>query len=72
MTHRVKSLTDLFRILADPTRLRIVELLKDECCSVSALVQATGRSQPLVSHHLRVLRETGLAEAQRKGALTFY
>ena len=72
MVSRVKSVSELFQILSDPTRLQIVELLNDECYSVSALVEATGRSQPLVSHHLRVLRECGVAEGERKGALTYY
>lgn len=72
MSQGLGSLSDLFAALSDPTRLRIVELLSQECCSVNAIVEATGRSQPLISHHLRVLRECGLAEGERKGALTYY
>ena len=68
----VDQLAALFGILSDRTRLRIVEMLSRECCSVSAIVEATGRSQPLISHHLRILRESGLAATERKGALTFY
>ncbi|GMR11589.1 MAG: hypothetical protein BMS9Abin28_2425 [Anaerolineae bacterium] len=72
MVCKVKSLSDLFQVLADPTRLQIVELLNSECRSVSALVKATGRSQPLVSHHLRILRICGLVEGERRGAMTYY
>jgi DNA-binding transcriptional ArsR family regulator len=45
----------MIKVLSDPTRLRIIEKLTLECESVSAIVDATGLSQPLVSHHLRVL-----------------
>ena len=63
---------DLFKALSDPTRLRIIEKLTLECESVSAIVDATGLSQPLVSHHLRILREHGLARTERRGAFTYY
>lgn len=66
------SIAKVFKTLSDSTRLRIVELLNEDCCSVSAIVDATGRSQPLVSHHLRVLRETGLARTERQGARVIY
>ena len=72
MVNKVINLSELFQVLSDPTRLQIVELLNDECCSVTALVEATGRSQPLVSHHLRILRDSGFAEGERKGSMTYY
>ncbi|MCL6106905.1 MAG: ArsR family transcriptional regulator [Actinobacteria bacterium] len=43
-----------------------------DCQSVSAIVEETGLSQPLVSHHLRVLREAGLARAEIRGAFNYY
>jgi DNA-binding transcriptional ArsR family regulator len=43
-----------------------------DCQSVSAIVEATGLPQPLVSHHLRVLRQQGLARPERRGAYTYY
>jgi ArsR family transcriptional regulator len=63
---------ELFKVLSDPTRLRIIEKLTLKCESVSAIVAATGLSQPLVSHHLRVLREHGLARAEHRGVFTYY
>ena len=68
----LENVATLFKILSDPTRLRIVEALTLECESVSAIVEMTELSQPLVSHHLRVLREHGLARAERRGVFTYY
>ncbi len=68
----LETVAELFKILSDPTRLRIVKELTLDCESVSTIVARTGFSQPLVSHHLRVLRENGLARAERRGAFTYY
>jgi DNA-binding transcriptional ArsR family regulator len=59
--------------LADPTRFRIAAALHraDELC-VCDLARITGRSAKLVSHHVRVLREAGLAESRREGKVVFY
>jgi ArsR family transcriptional regulator len=59
-------------ILADPNRLDIVRVLTEDCRHVSDIVNATGLPQPLVSHHLRVLKDHGLAMSERKGAYTTY
>ena len=59
-----------FAVLAEPTRRRILDLLRDEPRSVGDLVARLGLSQPGTSKHLRVLREAGLVrvrpEAQRR------
>jgi DNA-binding transcriptional ArsR family regulator len=59
-----------FEVLGDPTRRRILDLLRERERSVGELVAALGLSQPGVSKHLRVLREAGLVavrgEAQRR------
>jgi ArsR family transcriptional regulator, lead/cadmium/zinc/bismuth-responsive transcriptional repressor len=59
--------------LADPTRLRIAAALAgaDELC-VCDLAWISGRSDKLVSHHLRVLRNAGLAGSRRSGKIVFY
>jgi DNA-binding transcriptional ArsR family regulator len=54
----------IFETLADPSRRRILELLRTEERSVGELVGALGMSQPAVSRHLRVLRDAGLVEAR--------
>ncbi|HEX6938814.1 MAG TPA: metalloregulator ArsR/SmtB family transcription factor [Longimicrobiales bacterium] len=61
---------DLFETLAQPSRRRIVELLRGGERAVGEIVDALGTSQPAVSRHLRVLREAGLVavrvDAQRR------
>ena len=68
----LETAADLFKTLSDPNRLRVVEALTLDCQSVSAIIEATELSQPLVSYHLRILSEHGLARAERRGAYTFY
>ena len=68
----VRSVAQLMRILADPNRLHIVNVLTADCQSVSDIVVATNLPQPLVSHHLRVMRDHGLAQSERRGAFTYY
>jgi DNA-binding transcriptional ArsR family regulator len=53
-----------FEILAEPHRRQIVELLRTDERAVGELVQALGISQPAVSKHLRVLRESGMVEVR--------
>ena len=62
----------IFKTLADPTRLRLLGAMTLDCKSVSQLVEESGLSQPLVSHHLRILKEAGLARAARRGSYIFY
>lgn len=62
----------LLRVLAEPLRWRIVELLADEELCVCHLVEALKVAQPLVSHHLRVLRDAELVEASRYRYWTYY
>jgi ArsR family transcriptional regulator, lead/cadmium/zinc/bismuth-responsive transcriptional repressor len=61
------------RALADPTRLSLASSLRDgdELC-VCDLAWISGRSQNLVSHHLRVLKQEGLAASRREGKVVFY
>lgn len=61
-----------FRVLAEPARLRIVQALTVDCRSVSEIVTEVSLPQPLVSHHLRILRDRGFARAERRGAFVFY
>jgi ArsR family transcriptional regulator, lead/cadmium/zinc/bismuth-responsive transcriptional repressor len=65
-------LADLFRLLGDPTRLRIVLACADERRAVGALAQALRLSPSLVSHHLRLLRAARIVRAERQGKQVFY
>ena len=68
-----EELAARFRALADPTRVAIVNRLAaaEEVC-VCDLTAAFELSQPTISHHLRVLRETGLVESSRRGTWAYY
>lgn len=61
------------RAFADPTRLSLAVSLRDggELC-VCDLAWISGRAQNLVSHHLRALRDAGVAESRREGKIVFY
>jgi ubiquinone/menaquinone biosynthesis C-methylase UbiE len=62
---------DIFRALADPTRLRIVALLRVMELSVGELAQVLRQSQPRVSRHVRILCDAGLAVRRREGSWVF-
>jgi ArsR family transcriptional regulator len=67
------DLARVFSALSDPTRVSIVNRLAcgEECC-VCDLTDAFSLSQPTVSHHLRILRDAGLVEADRRGTWAYY
>jgi ArsR family transcriptional regulator len=62
----------LLKVLAEPLRWRILELLADEELCVCHLVDELAVAQPLVSHHLRVLRDAELVETSRHRYWTYY
>ena len=68
----VAVLSRLFRVLADPTRLAIVQTLEDGERPVHELVDAVGNSQPRVSTHLACLRHCGLVTTERRGREIIY
>ena len=68
VTQRAK----LFRGLADPSRLAILEALRPGALSVSEIVAATGLSQPNASNHLRCLSECGLVVGEPRGRFVHY
>jgi len=65
----------VFKALGDPVRLRLVSLIgaRDggEVC-VCDLTSAFDLSQPTISHHLKVLRQAGLIESERRGTWVYY
>jgi len=61
-----------FRVLGDPTRLRILELLEQGERTVGELVGAVGQPQPRVSTHLACLRHCGFVDTERRGKEVVY
>ena len=72
-TRELRAAADRARGLADPTRLSLAAALAEaeELC-VCDLAWIAGRSQNLVSHHLRALRSQGLVESRRAGKMVMY
>ena len=68
----VKQLSQLFKLLAEPNRLKILCGLGLECRPVSDIIADTGLSQTNVSFHLRALREAGLVRPERRGPYIYY
>ena len=66
------DLLEKLKAAGEPTRLRLLALLRDNDLSVGELVQVLGQSQPRLSHHLKNLSEAGLAERLPEGAFVFY
>ena len=62
---------DLLRLLGDPLRARVVELLSVEALCTSHLVELTGAKQTNVSNHLRLLRDAGLVTTEPCGRFTY-
>lgn len=70
MTRDLK-LAALFQALADPTRLRILALLRSMELSVGELAQLLGQSQPRVSRHVRILSDSGLVGRRKEGSWVY-
>lgn len=62
----------LFRGFADPSRLMLIEVLRNGKRSVGELVEITGLSQPNVSNHLRCLADCDLVKKERDGRYIYY
>jgi ArsR family transcriptional regulator, arsenate/arsenite/antimonite-responsive transcriptional repressor len=69
------GLAQVFKALADPVRLRLVSLIGahqgGEVC-VCELTEAFDLTQPTISHHLKVLREAGIIDSERRGTWVYY
>ena len=68
----VETLSEMFRALGDPTRLRIAITLSDREMSVTDLAERLEMSQSAVSHSLRALRQLRLVRVRRAGRTVFY
>ncbi|GAA2758617.1 metalloregulator ArsR/SmtB family transcription factor [Actinopolymorpha rutila] len=66
------SVGPLFKVLADPLRRRIVDLLAREQLCTCHLVEETGAGQTTISNALRLLREAGVVETEPCGRFTYY
>ncbi|MEN9644046.1 MAG: hypothetical protein RL238_715 [Actinomycetota bacterium] len=72
MLSPVPSELAVLEVIAEPTRRRILDVVRDGECSVTELVHAVGMHQPGVSRHLKVLRDAGLVEVRRDAQRRLY
>ncbi len=68
----VPQLADLFSMMGDTSRLRIILCCLHEPISVSHIAEQLDLSQSLVSHHLRLLKAARMVRAERRGKQVFY
>jgi DNA-binding transcriptional ArsR family regulator len=61
-----------FQILSDPNRLKIISLIGSKELSVTEIVSLMKLSQPLVSHHLKALKDSDILETKRTGPFIYY
>src|SRR6266704_1512363 len=80
-TSKAANITAQFKALADPNRLRILTMLKHPvCCALDLdkgmcacdIESQLKLSQPTISHHMRILREAGLVDAEKIGPWMWY
>ena len=66
------SLTDVFKVLSDEKRLKIVKALANESVCANQLLEGLGISQPNLSHHMKILTDVGLVHAKKVGTQVYY
>jgi DNA-binding transcriptional ArsR family regulator len=71
-SHAVEGLTEIFRVLGDPTRVRILDALSRAELCVGDLAATLGVTESAVSHQLRLLRSARIVRARRAGRMIFY
>lgn len=68
----VEEVVSLFKVLADPTRLRILKALEVQSLCVCVLVEATDQKHSALSYHLKLLKEAGLVDSRRERSFQIY
>ena len=68
----IDSLSEVFRALSEPTRVKILYLLSNEEMCVHDLTSLTDSSQSSISHHLKILKLNNLVKARREGKSVYY
>ena len=68
----MKDLAQIFKALGDETRLRIVEMLRGKELCVCDILEAFDKTQPVISHHLKILKQAGLVTDSRDGKWIYY
>ncbi|MEE9553485.1 MAG: metalloregulator ArsR/SmtB family transcription factor [candidate division Zixibacteria bacterium] len=67
-----EKMAEIFKVLSDPTRLKIIQALELEelcVCDIASLIKLT---QPSISHHLKALRQSGMVKYRKSGKMALY
>jgi ArsR family transcriptional regulator len=68
----IAGLTEIFRVLGDPTRVRILDVLSQAERCVGHLAAELGMTESAISHQLRLLRNTRIVRSRRDGRMIYY
>ncbi len=68
----IGKLAQIFQVLSDQTRLKVIRTLEKQELCVSDIMERTGASQSAISHQLRILRQMDLVRSQRRGKNIYY
>lgn len=68
----IQSISKLFKVISDPTRLSILFLLQQKELSVGSIVLALDKEQSAISHQLKILKDARLVKAKREGKSMIY
>lgn len=69
---RGNTMNDLFKALSDPSRRRIIQLLKNGDLSAGEIAEHFDMTKPSISHHLNLLRQAGLVVSEKQGQNVIY
>jgi DNA-binding transcriptional ArsR family regulator len=69
---QIERVSDIFKVLSEPMRLKLLDSLRIGEKNVTALIKLTGSQQANVSKHLGIMRKAGVVSARRKGLNVFY
>lgn len=72
MNQKIENSVNIFKALADETRLKIIDAIIKESKTVSQIVEIIGESQSGVSHQLKTLKESKIVKSERKGRCIYY
>ncbi|HIP17275.1 MAG TPA: ArsR family transcriptional regulator [Methanothermococcus okinawensis] len=71
--NKYEIMAEIFKAFADPTRLMILKLLSEnESMCVCKIIEELKKPQPTISHHLNILKKSGLIRARKKGTWNHY
>jgi DNA-binding transcriptional ArsR family regulator len=72
MNEDMEEIVSLFKVLADPTRIKILKALEVQSLCVCVLVEATDQKHSALSYHLKLLKEGGLVDSRRERSFQIY